>query len=308
MTNEVDLSDLVSAPDSEVDEDTQVSPPRNGYDMRKAISFGKYMLVGKLGSGGMGVVYLARETFDEEKGVQRDLAIKTIRHDSLNASTIELFRQEAAMMAQIESDAVVQVRELGTVRGYIKESLVEMPYIAMERILGITLRSLIDQLRKKRIGCPAILAAALMRAAADGLFDLHSLRDPNGNFRRAVHRDVTPRNLMITSKGAVKVIDFGVADAGDWKRRRESVEPYGINAAYLAPELFRNGYLSNKADIFSLGLVFHELLTGESVFTSKSVFEQYAALETFSFKPIPSIPKALNDCLGRMLEMTPCWR
>jgi serine/threonine-protein kinase len=205
----------------------------------------RYRIEAKLGSGGMSTVYLARdETLD------RPVAIKVLHREmSEQPDQIERFRQEARAVAKLSHPAVVSVIDAGDDRGH--------PYIVFEYVEGETLKQ-----RIARLGALDVQdALAYAIEIARGLGVAHS--------RNLVHRDVKPQNVLINMAGRAKVTDFGIA---------RQLEQAGMTATgrvlgttdYVAPEQAMGQGVDQRSDIYSLGIVLYEMLTGEIPFTADS--------------------------------------
>ena len=198
----------------------------------------RYRIEAKLGSGGMSTVYLARdETLD------RPVAIKILHREmSEQPDQLERFRQEARAVAKLSHPAVVSVIDAGEDRGH--------PYIVFEYVEGETLKQ-----RISRIGALDVQdALAYAIEIARGLAIAHN--------RQLVHRDVKPQNVLIDWPGRAKVTDFGIA---------RQLEQAGVTATgrvlgttdYVAPEQAMGQAVDQRSDIYSLGIVLYEMLTGE---------------------------------------------
>lgn len=197
-----------------------------------------YRCAGVLGRGGMGAVYLADDTI-----LHRTVAIKVISAERRSASQDRTrFLREARSMAAIEHPNVVRVYSFGEVQG--------RPYLVMEYVAGESLAA-----RLRRGPLPAKEACRIVREIAAGLNAAWA--------RRLVHRDVKPSNVLLDSRGKVRVADFGLAESFD-PAEEEGVRGLGAvgTAQYVAPEQARGQAVDFRADVYSLGVVFYELLAG----------------------------------------------
>ncbi|HWK09311.1 MAG TPA: serine/threonine-protein kinase, partial [Vicinamibacterales bacterium] len=202
---------------------------------------GPYEIVGWLGAGGMGQVYRARDA-----RLGRDVAIKLIAAAASTRERVNRFEREARAAGQLSHPGILAVYDIAVHDG--------VPYIVSELLEGESLRS---RLR----GGPLALRKAvdLARQTADALAAAHD--------RGIVHRDIKPENLFVTADGRVKILDFGIAklaerdSPGTPGRATETGEGIALGtAAYMAPELIRGEAVDARADIFSLGVVLHEML------------------------------------------------
>jgi Tol biopolymer transport system component len=251
---------------------------------------GPYEIVGWLGSGGMGEVYRAR---DHRLG--REVALKLIT-GSLggDAGRVRRFEQEARAAGQLNHPNVVAVYDIGVHEG--------APYIVSELLEGASLRS---RLADGPLPVRKILGYA--KQAAEGLAAAHD--------RGIVHRDVKPDNLFITSDGRIKILDFGIAkliaaeDVGGRGTGLPTDTAVGTvigTAAYMSPEQVRGETVDARSDIFSLGAVLYEMITGRAAFRRETSAETMTAI----LKEDPSEPAAIADApalariVSRCLEKT----
>ncbi len=210
-------------------------------------TIGRYRITDKIGEGAMGVVYRGFDPL-----LERTVAIKTIRLDfnpDERADFDQRFLQEAKSAGRLNHPNIVTVYDAG-------ESG-DIAYIAMEYLEGKDLR----QLMVKDKPIPADLAVDIVGGIADGLGYAHR--------HGVVHRDVKPANIMVLQNGAVKLADFGIAHLqGGGKTQTSS--PIGT-PAYMAPEQFAGTPVDGRADIFSLGVILYQLLTGRVPFDADTV-------------------------------------
>ncbi len=214
-----------------------------------------YYLKRKIADGGMGSVYEAEQYGAE--GFIKKIAIKIILPSfAEKESFVASFVGEAKLVANLVHQNIVQIHQLGRHdNGY---------YIAMEYIDGITLTDFMishDDLHKD---IPIDMATFIVSRICRGLEYAHSKCDDSGKSLGLVHRDVSPNNLMITSEGEVKLTDFGVAKAVQFMADDEGYLVGSVE--YMSPEQANCSDIDGRSDLFSLGLVFYELLTGVRVF------------------------------------------
>ena len=194
---------------------------------------------------------------------QKQVAIKTII-DSLgsDADFVEMFIGEAKLVADLVHENIIQVYQLDRTDNTL--------YIVMEYIDGIDLSAFMARHADVGREVPVDLAAFIVSRVCRGLDYAHKKRDGQGGLLGVVHRDVTPRNIMITGQGVVKLGDFGVAKAHKLLASREGAVLMG-KAPYMSPEQADYKDTDGRSDLFSLGTVFYRLLTGVSVFKSDEV-------------------------------------
>jgi eukaryotic-like serine/threonine-protein kinase len=251
---------------------------------------GPYEILGWLGAGGMGEVYRAR---DARFG--RDVAIKVIEPAfAADASRVHRFEQEARAAGQLNHPNILAVHDAGVHEG--------APYLVSELLEGESLRS-----RLKDGALPPRKAIEYARQAAEGLAAAHD--------KGIVHRDVKPDNLFITKDGRIKILDFGIAKLA--APRDDPTRHTGFatdtaagtvvgTAGYMSPEQVRGEVVDARSDIFSVGTVLYEMLTGRAPFTRETAAESMTAiLKEEPAEPLsPEVPPALARIIARCLEKT----
>lgn len=220
---------------------------------RGALLGGRYMLDQIIGRGGMAEVWRARDT-----RLERDVAVKRLRVDLASDATFQArFRREAQSAAGLNHPNIVAVYDTGEERDAI--SNVSVPYIVMELVEGVTLREVLRDGRK-------ILPERALEFTA-GVLDALAYSHRAG----IIHRDIKPANVMLTPNGTVKVMDFGIARAvADTSATMTQTAAVIGTAQYLSPEQARGEKVDNRSDIYSVGCLLYELLTGEPLFKGDS--------------------------------------
>ncbi len=280
---------------------TDASTVAPGDPMATARSLGRYDIVQRLGHGGMATVYLARATGNA--GFEKLVAIKVIHpHLAAEPEFVEMFLEEARIAAKIQSPHVAGLLDLGHESG--------LHYMVMEYIDGETLSGLIRQLRPRNDRLPLAVVLQILIDACQGLTAVHDLRDADGQPYGLVHRDMSPQNLMISFDGWTKIVDFGLVKATG-KRHTQTGHLRG-KLAYMSPEQARGKPLTASADLFALGVVLWELLTGKRLFAGDSDAETLERVVRCELPPLRSLrddlPPDIEPILRRALARDPADR
>ncbi|MFL5347524.1 MAG: serine/threonine protein kinase [Hyalangium sp.] len=255
---------------------------------------GKYQLIRQLATGGMAEVFLAKAA--GPMGFEKHLVLKRVLpHLALDPSFVQMFLGEAKLAAQLNHPNIVQIFDFGESAGAY--------YLAMEFIDGPSLRKLLDDSLKLGGPLPPAIAARLISAACEGLAFAHDFKDPaTGRPLDIVHRDISPDNILVSRQGAVKVVDFGIAKAADQQHRTQTGIIKG-KLAYMPPEQIRNDQMDRQADVYALGVVFYELLTGQRPFNADT---DVSLMHTILFDPPkpaarlrPELPEPVLHILER---------
>ena len=256
---------------------------------------GRYRIESKLGEGGMGIVYKARDT-----RLDRSVALKVLPNEALaNPERTARFEQEAKTASMLNHPNIVQIYDIDTAEG--------VTFIAMEYVAGKTLAELIG---RKGLGVAVALqyavpiAGALAAAHAAGI----------------VHRDIKPGNIMVSENGLIKILDFGLAKlnesiaSGDFAST-ETVRPRTEEGAivgtiaYMSPEQVEAKPVDARSDIFSFGSMLYEMLTGCRPFHGESKISTLAAILHQEPKPasesVPELPRELEQIVKRCLRKDP---
>jgi hypothetical protein len=262
-------------------------------------TFGRYELLKRLAGGGMGEVYLARQRGID--GFQKLLVIKTLLpHLTEEEEFIVMFKDEARVTAQLIHPNICQVLGFEQVGGVY--------YMAMEYLRGDDLRKLWKACEQNGTPLPVPLICRVISDAAAGLDFAHSRRNPEGQPYNIVHRDISPQNILVTFEGGVKVIDFGVAKAAGRAQHTRTGALKG-KCSYMSPEQAAGMNVDNRSDIFALGIVLHEMLTGRRLFKADSDVQTLARVRECVVQPPsrlnPQLPHGLDAIVLKALAKNP---
>ncbi len=258
---------------------------------------GKYQLVRKLATGGMAEVFLARA--EGPMGFAKKLVVKRILPQFCeDPGFVNMFLGEAKLAAELNHPNVVQIFDFGEVDGRF--------FIAMELIDGPNLRVLNNAARAQGHTIGFEYCAKLVAAAAEGLHYAHELKDQAGHALNLVHRDISPDNILVSRQGTVKVVDFGIAKANTSPNLTRSGVLKG-KMAYMPPEQLGRKILDRRVDIYALGVVLYELVTGSMPFDATSEVSIIQAV--MSESPLErvstrrgDVPKQLDDIITKCLD------
>src|SRR5450432_1053099 len=263
-------------------------------------TFGRYRLLGRIGEGGMAEVFRALMTGPE--GFERELVLKRILPRLSGTGDFKtMFIREAKISALLLHPNIVQIYEFGEAEGAY--------FIAMENVQGVTLREALTTLRREQRAMPYLVAADIARQICIGLDYAHTLSGPDGVPLEIVHQDISPTNIMLAYNGTVKILDFGIARAASFAEEEAKKGLIKGKVSYLSPEQIHVRPFDSRADVFALGVVFHEMLTGRRLFQAKNDITRMRQLLSQTVAP-PSalnaaIPRELDRIVMRSLEMDP---
>jgi serine/threonine protein kinase len=256
---------------------------------------GRFQIIGRLATGGMAEVYLALS--GELPGYRTLLVVKRILpHLASNRQFIGMFLDEARLAALLDHPNVVRIIEVGHDG--------EEYFLAMELVQGKPLSAVLRKATRERRPPSPALAAYVIAQAANGLGYAHALTDGDGRPLGVVHRDVSPQNVLLSFEGAVKLIDFGVARAFG---RVAHTSPGGLKGKieYMSPEQASAEEVDHRADVFALGVVLWEVLTGRRLYRRET---ELATMRAILDDPIPrpsevaDVPPELDAVVMRALR------
>jgi tetratricopeptide (TPR) repeat protein/TolB-like protein len=248
---------------------------------------GRYAILGVIGQGGMGAVYKA-----EDRALNRLVALKVIRPElAADPEMLQRFKQEILLASKVSNRNVIRIYDLGDAEGF--------KFVTMQYLEGEDLRTLL----RSRGKLPAKEAVGIIEQVLSGLQSAHQ--------EGVIHRDLKPANIMLDPQGRVVVMDFGLARtfAGDGMTRTGMLVG---TMEYMSPEQAQGKDLEATSDIFAVGIIFFELLTGKLPYEAQSAVASLIKRTTERATPISdidrTIPGALSNIVGKCLERDPALR
>lgn len=258
--------------------------------------FGRYVLLERIAVGGMAEIFRAKAP--GLGGFEKILAIKRLHpRYSQDAEFIDMLIDEARITAELVHSNIGQIFDLAKVEDHY--------FIAMEFVDGPDLYRIMKKMRELKRRLPLDAAAHIAMEAAAGLDFAHRKRDRHGNPLNIVHRDVSPQNVLVSFEGEVKLIDFGIAKAAVRAHETEAGIIKG-KFYYMSPEQARGEVLDHRTDVFSLGIVLYEMVTGELLYKDDDEITLLSQVRRAEVEPPshirPEIPKRLEDIIMRALS------
>ena len=260
---------------------------------------GRYQLLRRLATGGMGEIYLARTT--GAGGFEKRVIIKTILpHLARQQEFVTKFLDEGRIVVQLTHGNIVPVFDMGEEDGEY--------FIAMEYVPGLDLRAILKRLQAREQRLPIELALYVATELCKGLGYAHRKTDDDGNPLDIVHRDVSPSNVLVSREGEVKIIDFGIARAAGKVAETASGRIQG-KCCYMSPEQARGRPLDARSDIFSTGVLLYEMLTLVRPFEGRSDLESLELVRQCEADPPgvlrPAIPEEVDAIVARAMAPKP---
>lgn len=260
----------------------------------------RYLLLDRIATGGMAEVFKAKSHGVE--GFEKLVVIKRILpHLSRNTRFVSMFINEAKIAVSLNHGNIVQVYNLG--------KHAEDYYIAMEYVHGRDLMQVLKGCRQGNRRLPVPLVLFIVSEVAKGLDYAHRKQDASGRELQIVHRDISPHNVVVSFEGEVKIVDFGIAKIvsqvmDDNPKQQNRL---GGKFAYMSPEQASGGGMDPRSDLFSLGLVLYELLTGQKAYQARALAEKLEQVRNAQFRPprelLPDLPQELERILLKMLAV-----
>lgn len=254
--------------------------------------FGKYELLEKLASGGMADIYLARYiTID---GSCKFVAIKRILpHLSKDQAFVNMFKEEAKLAINLNHNNIVSILDFG----YENDQY----FLVMDYVEGYTLKQICNEFKKENKSLSVDQILYLVKEAAAGLDYAHHCTDAKtGAPLNLIHRDMSPQNIMLSFQGSVKIIDFGIAQAGSDELKDDPGTLKG-KFRYMSPEQAESVDLDMRSDLFSLGVILWELLANDHLFSGKNEANILQKVKQCQIRPISEVNPAIPEDIERIV-------
>jgi serine/threonine-protein kinase len=260
--------------------------------------FGRYELRAKIAQGGMAEVFLAIQR--GAHGFEKPVAIKQLLPEiAEEPGLVEMFINEARLLAKLSHPNICQVFDFGEEQG--------RTFMAMEYLSGQTLSRLWRKGSKDGRPLSPELGAYVVARAADGLAHAHQASDLDGKSLGIIHRDVSPQNIIVTYDGLVKLVDFGIARTATRARRTATGLVRG-KVPYLSPEQVRGEPLDPRSDVFSLGIVLYEVLSGRYAFPHDDDQTAMQKIAVGAVEPLNGVTAPLREVAEAALQVDPARR
>ncbi|MBL8682340.1 MAG: serine/threonine protein kinase [Myxococcales bacterium] len=244
----------------------------------EAKAHNRYRVIERLESGGMAEVF--RGEAESLAGFKKAVAIKRVLpHLAQNDKFIRMFLDEARLCARLNHANIVQVFDIGHVENTY--------FIVMEFVDGVNLKAIIEYLRNRGQGVPIPVAVYLSMQICNGLQYAHELQDSDGSTLGIVHRDMSPPNVLVSKRGEVKIVDFGLAKATTQLEKSEQGMVKG-KFGYLAPETALGQEVDAQVDVFAVGIMLWEMIANKRLFLADS---DWATVQLVQKAQIPSLRK-----------------
>ncbi len=263
--------------------------------------FGKYVVIRRIATGGMAEVSLAR--LEGPGGFDKLVVVKQVLPQfAEDPAFIAMFLDEGRLAARLSHPNIAQTFELGQERGQY--------FMAMEYVPGRSLAAIFEQLEQRNERLPLPCAMRITMQLLEALAHAHSLKDSRGQSLALVHRDVSPSNVMVTFDGSVKLLDFGIAKAAAQSHRTRAGRVKG-KSGYMSPEQCRGKELDARSDLYSLGALLYQMVTGRRPFEelmhgAEPLAIMKATLAGVFPKPserVSSLPGAIDDIVMKAMAL-----
>ncbi len=262
--------------------------------------FDNYQLLSKIATGGMAEIFLAKHVNSPVNSMP--IAIKKVlKKYSDNPVLVKMFLAEARIICNISHENIVKIYDFG--------KFDDQYFIAMEYVFGQNLGAILEKVRERDLVMPLNLTIEIISAVLCGLDHAHNAQDRNGTFLNIVHLDMNPNNILISYEGKIKVVDFGIANANYTKKLKMDSGIQGTYA-YLSPEQCMGKAVDRRSDVFSVGVILYEMLSGKPLY--KQLENDMAIMNSIlndEIEPInelmPEIDPKLAKIVMKALEKDP---
>ncbi len=253
--------------------------------------FGPYVILDRIGDGGMAEIFLAK--VQGYSGFEKLIALKKILPRYSRSTTFaQMLIHEAKLAAQLQHHNVVQVMDLGEIEGQV--------YIAMEYVRGRDLAGVLSNTYRRKELLPVELALCIATEFLTGLDYAHRVQDTDGRALGLIHRDISPQNILISYEGEVKVTDFGIARALSEKEGFKLPGKLHGKFGYMSPEQVLGHEIDQRSDIFSAGVVLYEMLTGRRLFRGKDHKDTIRMIASHPLNPPSTINANVTPEIDRI--------
>ena len=275
-----------------------LAPPAPSSQLAPGFKLDRYELLCPIAEGGMATVWVARQT--GKHGFEKLVAIKTILPKFASDPAFQkMFRDESRIASRIEHTNTAQILDVGEQH--------DMTYLVMEYVDGDALSSVYRTLKKSNLRIPPGVVMRVLADACGALHAAHELRDDQGALLNVVHRDVSPQNILVSTKGIAKVIDFGIAKARDRVSGDTSTGQVKGKVRYMAPEQAMGRTIDRRADVWAIGAILYHMLSGKPPYDGETDVQALMTL-TSGLPPVPlppSVPPPLAAVVKRALRPAP---
>jgi eukaryotic-like serine/threonine-protein kinase len=265
-------------------------PPRPS-PLAPGFKLDRYELLCPIAEGGMASVWIARHT--GKHGFEKFVAIKTVLPKfAADARFQQMFQDEARIASRIEHANVAQILDVGEQH--------DITYLVMEYVDGESLSTVHRTLAKKGMKVPPGVVLRVMADVCGGLHTAHELREDDGQLLGVVHRDVSPQNVLVSTKGIAKLIDFGIAKARDRIAGDTNAGQVKGKIRYMAPEQAVGGAIDRRADLWAVGAILYHLLSGKPPYDGENDVQALMVL-TSGRPPVP-LPATVHPAIAAVVK------
>ena len=278
-------------------EEKKVDEPEKDEEPKKAkkekgIEYGNYLLLDKVATGGMAELFKAKRR--GVQGFQKIVAIKRILpHLVENEEFVTMFIDEAKLAAQLNHPNIAQIYDLGKIEDTF--------YIAMEYVEGHDLRKMLKKCKEKGCHIPEPIVLFVASKVLSALDYAHRKKGLDNKDLHIVHRDISPQNVILSLEGDVKLVDFGIAKAATKASQTQAGALKG-KLLYMSPEQAWGEKVDKRSDLFSLGAVMYEALTGKKCFLADSEINILEKVRNVDYVPLKKVNPKVSDKTVRIIE------